>query len=123
MEPIVEHIQACNLKCLENEQVQSCSRFGLGNASVSQNRARTVALGTLDAGIPLGKPQPAHRGCCAAGGTTASRQQRHRWAYCLLSLSNNVPLFVLQDARRLGPMHKAPDPRVDVCIYFISPHR
>lgn len=28
-----------------------------------------------------------------------------------------------QDARRLGPMHKAPDPRVDVCLYFISPHR
>lgn len=28
-----------------------------------------------------------------------------------------------QDARRLGPMHKTPDPRVDVCLYFISPHR
>lgn len=28
-----------------------------------------------------------------------------------------------QDARRLGPMHKIADPRVDVCLYFISPHR
>ena len=28
-----------------------------------------------------------------------------------------------QDARRLGPMHKTPDPRADVCLYFISPHR
>ncbi len=25
-----------------------------------------------------------------------------------------------QDARRLGPMHKAPDPRVDVALYFVS---
>jgi septin family protein len=28
-----------------------------------------------------------------------------------------------QDARRLGPMHKAPDPRVDVALYFVNPHR
>lgn len=28
-----------------------------------------------------------------------------------------------QDARRLGPMHKAPDPRVDVALYFCNPHR
>ena len=28
-----------------------------------------------------------------------------------------------QDARRAGPMHKSEDPRVDVCVYFVSPHR
>lgn len=33
------------------------------------------------------------------------------------------PLRHLQDARRAGPMHKHDDPRVDVCIYFIAPHR
>lgn len=32
-------------------------------------------------------------------------------------------LIVTQDARRLGPMHTAPDPRVDVTLYFCNPHR
>ena len=30
---------------------------------------------------------------------------------------------MLQDARRAGPLHKVEDPRVDVAVYFIAPHR
>ena len=30
---------------------------------------------------------------------------------------------VAQDARRAGPMHRFEDPRVDVAVYFIAPHR
>jgi len=38
---------------------------------------------------------------------------RSRYACCRL----------LQDARRAGPLHKVEDPRVDVAVYFIAPHR
>lgn len=38
-------------------------------------------------------------------------------------LALNSWLNCLQDARRAGPMHKSEDPRVDVCIYLVSPHR
>lgn len=30
---------------------------------------------------------------------------------------------IFQDARRAGPMHRFVDPRVDVCVYFVAPHR
>ena len=29
----------------------------------------------------------------------------------------------VQDARRAGPMHRFEDPRVDVAVYFVAPHR
>jgi len=34
-----------------------------------------------------------------------------------------VCCWLLQDARRAGPLHKVEDPRVDVAVYFIAPHR
>lgn len=37
--------------------------------------------------------------------------------------ANHACLRREQDARRQGPLAKLPDPRVDVCVYFVAPHR
>lgn len=34
--------------------------------------------------------------------------------------ANHACLRREQDARRAGPLGKLPDPRVDVCVYFIA---
>lgn len=34
--------------------------------------------------------------------------------------ANHACLRREQDARRSGPLGKQPDPRVDVCVYFIA---
>ena len=34
--------------------------------------------------------------------------------------ANHACLRREQDARRAGPLAKLPDPRVDVCVYFIA---
>ena len=36
---------------------------------------------------------------------------------------NEKALAREQDAKRTGPLSSDDDPRVDVCIYFLSPHR
>ena len=121
MQIVLDYVKKCHEECLAQEQVRSHTAL---QADVPlhctgpvtswcvfhtlQSMPSTVCKRTGDKYV-LPRLQLMKRLCVHPS------QLRNAFDDCHVLLS--------QDARRAGPMHKFDDPRVDVAVYFIAPHR
>ena len=114
---------------LDNDRLGIAARFRFRFRSYLSGLARAdpgARVGVGWAGYTLGPTrQLAHDACAAAAWAAGYNTLEDARAPIIeyIRRQNRVHCEAEQDAKRAGPLHRHPDARVDVVLFFVAPHR